>query len=205
MRCDQVAASLAAGGPFARVRARRHLAGCPSCARDAARLGELTRGLAGVPPLTAAQRALWASAAMGPAPTAGDGRARRRASLAAAAAILAAIGLAAWHRLSRPGDGPREPVVARVPTTPDVPPAAAEPSDRERLAREWLARLDRLDRELETLRREADLLDVRRDAEALWGRYAAGGRVASRGVPDVPAAAAGPALATLSRPMHTFP
>jgi hypothetical protein len=35
-----------------------------------------------------------------------------------------------------------------------------------------LARADRLDRELAELRREAELLDVRKDAEALWARYA---------------------------------
>ena len=35
-----------------------------------------------------------------------------------------------------------------------------------------LAKVDRLDHELAELRREGDLLDVRKDADALWDRYA---------------------------------
>ena len=50
-------------------------------------------------------------------------------------------------------------------------PDAVEPSERGKLASEMLAKVDRLDHELAELRREGDLLDVRKDADALW-RYA---------------------------------
>ena len=46
------------------------------------------------------------------------------------------------------------------------------PSELGKLASEMLVKVDQLDRELAELRREADLLDARKDADALWARYA---------------------------------
>jgi len=169
MKCDRVLSSLATGGVVARWQARRHVAGCLRCAEAQIQLGEIARELAEAPALTAAQRALWTAA--GTEPTAS--RPRRvwayRAGLAAAAVLLGAIGLKIWG--PQPGGGGARPSIATIDPRPSAP-SALQPSERGKLASEMLAKVDRLDHELAKLRREGDLLDVRKDADALWDRYA---------------------------------
>jgi hypothetical protein len=169
MRCDRVLSSLATGGAIARWRARRHVARCPRCAEAQSQLREIARELAETPPLTAAQRALWTAAGTEPR-SSRPWRVRAfAAGLAAAATVVAAFGLKYWG--PQLGDGGNQTIALRVAPQPPVP-SAVEPSERGKLASEMLAKVDRLDHELAELRREGDLLDVRKDAEALWARYA---------------------------------
>ena len=169
MKCDRVLSSLATGSAVARWRAQRHVARCLRCAEAQIQLREITRELAEAPPLTAAQRALWTAA--GTEPTAS--RPWRvwvyRAGLVAAAVLLGAIGLKLWG--PQPGGGGAGPNIVKVAPQPPAP-SPVQPSERGKLANEMLAKVDRLDHELAELRREGDLLDVRKDADALWDRYA---------------------------------
>ncbi len=169
MKCDRVLSSLATGSAVARWRARRHVARCIRCAEAHIRLREITRELAEAPPLTAAQRALWTAA--GTEPTAS--RPSRvwvyRAALVAATVLLGAIGLKLWGP-QLAGGAPRASIVKVAPRP--TAPVPVQPSEHGKLANEMLAKVDQLDRELADLRREGDLLDVRKDADALWNRYA---------------------------------
>jgi hypothetical protein len=168
MNCEKVLAALATGGLVARCRARRHVAGCRDCADAERRLREITRALACAPPLTAAQRALWAAAST-------EAAASRRwqawvypLGLAAAAVLFGVIALKLWVPQLGGGDD-RLRITNVVPEPPAVSPVQG--SERGKLADEMLAKLDRLDRELTDLRRAGDLLDVRKDADALWEQY----------------------------------
>jgi hypothetical protein len=132
---------------------------------------QITRELTEAPPLTAAQRARWTAA--GSEPTAS--RPWRvlvyRAGLVAATVVLGAIGLKLWG--PQPGAGSAPSTIAKVAPRPPVP-NPIQTSEHDNLANEMLAKVDRLDHELAELRREGDLLDVRKDADALWDQYAHG-------------------------------
>jgi hypothetical protein len=169
MNCERVLSSLATGGPVTRWLAQRHANRCPVCARAQILLQNLTRELAAAPPLTAAQRALWTAASA-------EARASRAravwvypAGLAAATVLLSVIGMRLWQT-QRGGTEHELPVVQFNPKPART--NLVEPTERSKLADEMLAKVDRLDHELAELRREADLLDVRKDANALWNRYA---------------------------------
>jgi hypothetical protein len=169
MKCEKVLSTLASGGAFARWNARRHAARCPRCAREHRLLADITGELASAAPLTAAQRALWTAAS-----TEAIASRPRRAwvypvGLAAATVLLGAIGLTLWSpQLGGVADQPT--VVRFIPKPPAT--ISAQPAERAQLANEMLAKVDRLDHELTELRHQAALLDVRRDADALWARYA---------------------------------
>jgi hypothetical protein len=169
MKCDRVLSSLATGGAVTRWRARRHLAHCLRCAEAQIRLQEITRELAKAPPLTAAQRALWTAASTEPTAPQPWRVWLYCAGVAIAAVLLVAIGLRLWG--PQPGGRGTRPSLVKV--TPEPPaPSPVPPSERGKLADEMLAKVDRLDHELAELRREGDLIDVRKDADALWERYA---------------------------------
>ncbi len=169
MKCDRVLSLIATGGAVARWRARRHVARCHRCAEAQIQLQAIARELAEAPPLTAAQRALWTAAST-------ESTVSRPlpvwvylAGLAAATVLLGAIGLRLWG--PQPGGGgARSPIVKVAPQPPT--PSLVQPSERGKLADEMLAKVDRLDHELAELRREGALLDVRKDADSLWERYA---------------------------------
>jgi hypothetical protein len=169
MKCEKVLSSLASGGAFARWQARRHAARCPQCAREHRLLADITGELASAPPLTAAQHALWTAAST----EAITSRPRRTwvypLGLAAAAVLLGAIGLELWS--PQLGGVADQPTVVQFVAEPP-PTSTAQPPEHAQLANEMLAKVDRLDHELTELRRQADLLDVRRDADALWAQYA---------------------------------
>jgi hypothetical protein len=170
MKCEKVLSSMASGGAFARWQARRHAARCPQCAREHRLLVDLAGELASAPPpLTAAQRALWTAAST----EAIASRPRRTwvypVGLAAATVILGAIGLELWS-LQLGGVADQPTVVQFVPEPSET--SSAQPPEHARLVDEMLAKVDRLDHELAELRREAELLDVRKDADALWAQYA---------------------------------
>ncbi len=169
MKCDRVLSSLATGNAVARWRAQRHVARCLRCAEAQIQLQEIARELAEVPPLTAAQRALWTAAGTEPTAARPWQSWVNRAALVAAAVLIVAIGLKLWG--PRPGGRRVEPMIAKAAPRPPAP-SLIQPSKHGELVNEMLAKVDRLDQELAELRREGDLLDVRKDADALWDRYA---------------------------------
>jgi hypothetical protein len=169
MKCDRAVNLLATGGVLGRWLARRHAAHCPSCAAEADRLERIARELSAVQPLSAAQRALWSSMSGEPRPTA-----RYRpvplpaAAMAAVFAIAVVIGVTiVTRRPSMPGPTIRDPgpSVARPPEVPrQAPPDAIRELD------DLKSRFQALSRDVAGLRRKAELLDERRDAEALSHR-----------------------------------
>jgi hypothetical protein len=169
MKCDQVLSSLATGNAITRWRVQRHLARCPRCTETQIQLQEITRELADAPPLTAAQRALWTAASTEPTASRPWRVWVYRAGLVATAVLLGAIGLKLWG--PQPGgEGGPSNIVKNVLKPPA--PVLFQQSERAKLANLMLAKVDRLDHELAELRREGDLLDVRKDADSLWERYA---------------------------------
>ena len=169
MKCEKVLSSLASGGAFARWKARRHAARCPQCTRENRLLADITGELASAPPLTSAQRALWTAASTEAVVSRNRPTWVYPVGLAAATVLMGAIGLELWSpQLGGVADQPT--VVQFVPEPPEK--ISTQPPERAQLANEMLAKVDRLDHELTELRRQADLLDVRRDADALWAQYA---------------------------------
>jgi hypothetical protein len=165
MRCEDALELLATGSAFWRSRARRHVARCPSCARESTRLGRITQLLAAAPALAPAERALWASAATASRPI----RARRVRIAAVAAAVLFGIGLAAVAL--RPW--PTRPAIEQPPAPFAIAGSTSRPPSPE-VVRELdglTANLKALSRELADLERRAELLDERRDAEDLSRRF----------------------------------
>ena len=86
----------------------------------------------------------------------------------AATVVVGAIGLMLW--LPHPGGKGARPEFVRNDPKP-VALGSVLPSGRDKLADEMLAKVDRLERELAELRREGDLIDARKDADALWERF----------------------------------
>lgn len=166
--CEKVMAALVAGGLIRRFWALRHAGRCPHCARARDELKPIAETLREVPPLTAAERRLWAAVA-------GDDRTREPARawwlLPAVAGTLAALLLAAagaW-RMFRPVDrGVDPPPVAQGEPRAGTPKRLPEV---ENLRGNVLA----LASELDELKRRAELLDARREVEALMARLASRG------------------------------
>lgn len=162
MNCDRSLSSLATGGRFLRWRAARHFARCPRCAVAAGRTRAIAAELASVPELTAAQRSLWTIAR-------GEERPARPslvrtfgpALIAASACALALV----WF-VTRHGESTVRP---RVPPGVDAPRPGIDSSPKLEAMR---IGLDSAASELALLRRRADLLDARKDADALWLLYA---------------------------------
>jgi hypothetical protein len=156
MRCDQFLPALTSGGAIGRWRADRHAARCPRCTRSRAEIRRIEGELAAATALTAAERALWTSVAEDhPVPVI-PLRWGLNSRLAASAVIAAMLAFLSWPR----GAGPV------VRPHPAVAPVIA---DRELDG--LRAGLEQLDRELADLRRRAELLDARRDLDALAARY----------------------------------
>jgi hypothetical protein len=167
-RCEEVVSALATGGPIRRFRARRHIAHCPRCAEARDELRQIAGALAEVPPLTVAQRRLWVAAA-GDVIAAESSRAswlRPALAGAFAAVVIGAVG--AWWAFRPVGHRPALPPVTHV-----APPAAREETvgDVEGLQGSVVA----LARELDDLRSRADLLDARKEVDALMARLASRG------------------------------
>jgi hypothetical protein len=169
MRCDRAVTLLATGGVLGRWLARRHAAHCPSCATEASQLDRIARELSAVEPLSAAQRALWSSMSSEHRPTA-----RHRpvplaaAAMAAVFAIAVVIGvMIVARRPPMPGPIIRDPGPS-VAQSPEVPHQASPDAIRE--LDDLKSRFQALSRDVAQLRRKAELLDERRDAEALSRR-----------------------------------
>lgn len=163
IRCEEVVAALTTGGPIRRRRALRHAARCPRCAAARDELRQVAEALADVPSLTVAQCRLWVAAA-GDETAAEPSRAwwfRPALTGALATVVLGAVGV--WWA-SRPVDlrlGP--PTVAAVDIT-----AVREETHRD--VEGLRGGVVALARELDDLRRRADLLDARKDVDALMAR-----------------------------------
>ncbi len=156
-------AALATGGVIRRWRARRHAARCPRCAAARDELRRVAEALADVPPLTDSQRLRWVVAAW-------DETAEEpprvwwfRPALAGALAAVVLIAVEAWW-VFRPVDLRKGP-----PSVVDVDPSAVRDGalhnvDGLRGAVVALAQ------ELDDLRRRADLLEVRKEVDALMAQ-----------------------------------
>jgi hypothetical protein len=156
MRCDQFLPALTTGGSIARWRADRHAARCPRCARVRIEILQLQHDLATGPALTPAQSALWTSVAEDHTSPVILPSWRLQRRLAAIGAVAAMAAFVLWPQASGPVAGP-DPVIAPII------------ADRELDG--LRAGLEQLDHELADLRRQADLLDARRDLDALAARY----------------------------------
>ena len=156
MRCDHVPRRLTSVNPVARWRARRHLAECPLCGPDRAIIEEL----GDIPPLPARHRALWLAVGR---EAARPSTFRQTLTRAAAVLVLAVTAALMVPFIARQiGEPPK--VVTNNPA-PVVDPPALRELDGLR------ASLEPLDGELADLRRRADLLDARRDADRLLATY----------------------------------
>ncbi len=172
MKCERAMVLLATGTALGRMRARRHAARCPSCVTQIARTARIANVLTTLEPLTPAQRALWTSASTDPLPTAKPRFWHRHARLASAAAGLTmAVGLAFVALRPSP---------VRRPVESIGPPVVITEKPQRQDSREMMQELDALTSDLNTLShelaqlsRQAELLDERREAEALTHRFLA--------------------------------
>jgi hypothetical protein len=174
MTCDRAVILLATGGPLGRWRARRHCSRCPNCAAEAARIGRIARALSVVEPLSAAQRALWSSASTDARPSPSPPARSRRALLvgSAAAIALVLVAIVAWRPSPGPGPRPGPPIVIAEPPAPPSPGVRSETSPETiRELGDLEVQLRALSRDLAQLRGRAELLDERKEAEALSRRF----------------------------------
>jgi hypothetical protein len=169
MKCDRAIEMLATGTAVGRWMARRHSARCSRCAAEAVRITALSRALAAVEPITPAQRALWSSAST--EPRRGEARTpwSRRVGLAATAAVFVLCAVLTFVTF-RPSPLKNPPVALIVNTEIAPPPASLELSQE---LDSLTSGLRSLAQELVQLSRRAELLDERRDAEALARRSVA--------------------------------
>ena len=172
MKCDRAIEVLATGTVLGRWMARRHAARCPRCAAEAARIARLADALGAVEPITPAQRALWSSASIEPRRGEAITPWSRRIRLAATAAVfvLCAVLTFVAFRAS-PLKIPIHPPVALTVNTGTAPPQASPELNQE--LDSLTSGLQSLSQELVQLSRRAELLDERRDAEALVRRSVA--------------------------------
>jgi hypothetical protein len=172
MRCERTVTLLATGGVLGRWLARRHADHCPNCAAEAARLRRIARELSVVEPLSAAQRALWTSVSSEPRPSPAWPTRYRRVLLAGSTAAVLIAGVVAMIVARRPSPGPGRPLPSPEPSIArlgDVPRPASPATIRE--IDDLKTKFQALARDVAQLRRRAELLDERRDAEALSRRF----------------------------------
>jgi hypothetical protein len=166
MNCDDFLPALETGGYFRRAAARRHAAGCPTCARTLAAWEALKHELADAPPLTGRERELWTTAERPGEVRPQVRRMRRAVDFAIAASLL--VLATCLFLLSRRGQdiaNPPPPSDTQVVVTPITPEGvAAELSPLER-------RLARLEAELAALSQRAELADLRQQAATLLDEY----------------------------------
>ena len=172
MKCDRAIEVLATGTAVGRWMARRHAERCSRCAAEAARIARLAHVLAAVEPITPAQRALWTSAST--EPRRGEGRTpwSRRIRLAATAAVFVLCAVLTFVAF-RPSPL-KTPIHSPVALTVNAGKAAGPVSPELDQELDSLSSgLHALAQELVQLSRRAELLDERRDAEALARRSVA--------------------------------
>ena len=177
MNCDEFLDALASPDERRQTAARWHANSCPSCAALAEVDARLKEELGAPEPLPQRMRAAWAAAADESRLTrsvseatlarrASEGRASPRqlpmqlVSLAAALLLLLAVGFLIGQR---PGE---------VVKQPDIPtPRVALTIDASAELDKLLAQVTVLEAELNKASKQADLVDVRREANLLLATY----------------------------------
>jgi len=171
MNCDEFLDALASSDERRQTTARWHANSCPSCAALADVDARLKKELGAPEPLPQKMRAVWAAAAdESPRPTparrASEGRLSTRhlplqlVSLAAALLLLIAVGFLVSQRPSE---------IARQPDIPTGP--IAKTIDASAELDKLLAQVTALEAELNKTSKQADLVDVRREADLLLATY----------------------------------
>lgn len=171
MNCDDFLEALESPDERLSAAARWHANACPSCAALAEVRDRLRTELAAVEPLPQRLRDVWKAAARDESPQAilsprSQGRGSMRqlpmqiVSLAAAVLLLVTVGLMVRQRPLEMGEQPAPPSAA-VARTID---ASAELT-------ELLAQVTALEAELKVTSKQAELVDVRRQADALLATY----------------------------------
>jgi hypothetical protein len=187
MNCDEFLPALETGGPLRRRLARRHAAGCPRCAAAAARFEALKGQWADAPPLSAGERQLWARAATGAAREAVVPQRpipRRVLSwrlwgpvsgLAAACVVIAVVLVARPTRDDTLGGRFPPPPMATQPTTRETSPRPAAvrvvPVASSAALADLSGAVDRLDAEMQELRRTAERAEARRQVAMALDRF----------------------------------
>jgi hypothetical protein len=166
MTCDKVLSALAAGGFFGRLPARRHAAHCPRCATVINDLKGLVSELSAVPPMTPAERRLWLRACDDVPLVSRFWPRLTRPALAAAVAAVLLVSVGIWL-ISRSAHLKSSPTVVTVFDSEIVKASALSEVE------EMQSGIAALSRELDELQREADLLDARREADALGRQFVA--------------------------------
>jgi hypothetical protein len=141
---------------------RLHVNGCESCRQFADQIRLIADSLSTTTPLNESQKALWMAATRDDSPSLS--LPSRRVPWRIAAVLLVGMGLAlaSWRFL---GPRPHRPEVHR--TEPNLATRAFRADAGQKLTA-LDAQLDAMERELAELERQADLLQERREAEALW-------------------------------------
>jgi hypothetical protein len=169
MNCDDFLAARETGGPFARMRARRHAARCRRCTALQAKFAAVKDELANAPALPARARQLWVDAAIEPASQISPRRnwALFTGGLAAAACVALLVIKLAGHK---PAGVTPPPQIVRV-----IPPVATESKvtvvDPAKDLAELSAAANQLDAELKQLRLEAERMDARRQVALTLEHY----------------------------------
>ena len=162
MHCKEVAAALATGGAIRRWRAAAARRPLPAAALTREELRQVAAALADVPPLTAASTAL--------------GRGRRGRGPGRADAAMAVPAGPGWGA-GRGGHGRNCRLVALCPVDLRQGPPVVADVDASAVKQEALRDVEGLRgsvvglaQELDDLRRRAELLDARKDVDALIAR-----------------------------------
>jgi hypothetical protein len=173
MNCDDFLPELETGGLVRRMLARRHAARCPRCAAVGAAFGAAKQRLVTPEPLSPLARQLWERAANEATWRPSGGR-RWIAAAATGLGVAASIGvllwivdLTAWSRSVAPQPAPALtrpiPQPRNATTVDEIDPA-------EEMAR-LTAAVDRLERDLQTLRLKAERLDARQQIAVTLDRF----------------------------------
>jgi hypothetical protein len=175
MRCEQFESFITTGGFVRRRRAIRHALKCLRCAEAWRRRREIEAELrAAAPRLTAAERSLWTAARRDKPQVVASPHGSRPLkvylTVAAGLLILAIMLLRSWWPSQAIRQAP--PIIAQTTQSPEqrirAPNLTAQPRDVA-LA---LPDLADLDRELADLRLRIDLLEAKKEVDALWEQYA---------------------------------
>ena len=173
MNCDDFLPALETGGLVRGMLARRHAARCPRCAAVGAAFRAAKQQLAAPEPLSPRARQLWEQAAGEPTlPSSGRRRwiAAAAAGLAVAASIGALLLIADWSARKRSVAPQPVPRVARLIPEPRTTTTVEEIDPGKELAR-LAAAVERLERDLETLRHQAERLDARQQIAVTLDRF----------------------------------
>lgn len=177
MNCDEFLESLESLDEPRRTAARWHANSCPSCAALANVHDRLQTEFGAPEPLPPAMRAVWEAAAADESPPtplarrASEGRGSARqllmqlVSLAAALLLFLTVALLIWQQ---PKDVVKNPDSGAQPAPPTAVPKTIDASAE---LNELLAQVNALEAELNKTAKQAELVDVRREANVFLATY----------------------------------